>query len=113
MKASTVELLDGRPRYHLQLIGGIQAPGPCTDLLGHQSRCPPTPDLLCRGSAPWRGGTVTICSRAKSSHLILCMHKIATAPVMSHRVTHLAMIRPNPARSYPTSPLRWLPFHLQ
>src|SRR5882672_3268789 len=70
-EARTVELLDGWPWYHLQLIGGNQAPRPCTDLLGRQLRRPLTPDLLCRGSAPWGGGTVTIHSRAKSRQLVL------------------------------------------
>src|SRR5882672_8756405 len=96
MQARTVELLDRWPQYHLQLIGGIQAPGPCTDLLGHQLKCPPTPDLLRRGSAPWRGGTVTICSRAKSSQPFFA--HIGSLPLS---FTHRAITWP---RASPTMP---------
>src|SRR5882672_4146364 len=90
-------MLDGRPRGQLQLIGGIQAPGPCTDLLGRQSRRPPTPDLLRRGSAPWGVGTVTICSRAKSSQP--CFAHLGSLPLPF--VGHRAITRP---QSSPTVP---------
>src|SRR5882672_12013951 len=93
-------MLDGRPRNQLQLIGGIQAPGPCMDLRGRQSRRPPTPDLLRRGSAPWRGGTVMICSRAKSSQL--CFAHLGLLP-LPFLVIELSL-SPDQARPCPISP---------
>jgi len=85
-----VEMLDGRPRAQLQLIGGVQAPGPCTDLLGRQSSTDSRP--ASQGLSTLGGG---YCHdpfpELSLDHL---SDLIATAPLWPHRVITRSRSRP-------------------
>ena len=63
VKLDEWEIMVNRARHHPTVIGGTQVL-----VVMHGPTVPPTikvvgyPRLLRRGSAPWRGGAVTICS---------------------------------------------------
>ena len=63
VKLAEWEIMVSWPRHHPTVIGGtwelIVAHGPTAP---PAIKVPGYPNLLRRGSAPWRGGTVTICS---------------------------------------------------